>query len=151
MNEELLPRIEKYSKPNQSQKTIIHLVNKSKNEELTEDEKTILELEVTAEYAAEDLYKKRQAANRVRNEIEKKKKEEERKLLTREKIIVGGLLLKRAENDPEMRQVLLKLFNAMSDTDKNKVVLKRKLESLKIISTERHNLSFPKLPTPEYR
>ena len=132
MNEELLPRISKYSKPTKTQQTIIHLADKLKTETLTDDELQVLDLEVRAEKAAELLYEKRKKANRVRNDIEKKKKEEERKQLTREKIITGGLLLKMAENDSEMRQVLLKLFNAMSDTDKNKEVLNRILERLNI-------------------
>lgn len=132
MNEELLPRISKYSKPTKTQQTIIHLADKLKTETLTDDELQVLDLEVRAEKAAELLYEKRKKANRVRNDIEKKKKEEERKQLTKEKIVVGALLLKRAENDSEMRQVLLKLFNAMSDTDKNKEVLNRILERLNI-------------------
>lgn len=132
MNEELLPRISKYSKPNTSQKTIIHLANKSKAEPLTEDELKVLDLEVRAERAAELLYEKRKKANRVRNNIEKKKKEKERKQLTREKIITGGLLLKMAENDSEMRQVLLKLFNSTNVAEKDKGVLNRILERLNI-------------------
>lgn len=132
MNEELLPRISKYSKPTKTQQTIIHLADKSKTETLTDDEKTILDLEVRAEKAAELLYEKRQKANRVRNDIEKKKKEEERKQLTREKIVVGALLLKRAENDSEMRQVLLKLFNSTNVAEKDKRVLNRISERLNI-------------------
>lgn len=135
LHNELLPRISNYSKPNQSQKTILFLVEKQKKEGLTADEEKILDLEVKAEHAAEILFQKRQKANRLKNDIEKKQKEEERKLLTREKIIVGGLLLKYAENDSQMRQILLKLFNGMNDTDKNKEVLKRKLEAMKIIIT----------------
>lgn len=134
LHNELLPRISNYSKPNQSQKTILFLVEKQKKEGLTDNEEKILDLEVKAEHAAEILYHKRQKANRLKNDIEKKQKEEERKRVTREKIVTGGLLLKHAENDSEMRQILLKLFNAMNDKDKNKDVLKRKLEAMKIIN-----------------
>lgn len=132
MNEELLPRISKYSKPTKTQQTIIHLADKLKTETLTDDELQVLDLEVRAEKAAELLYEKRKKANRVRNDIEKKKKEEERKQLTREKIITGGLLLKMAENDSEMRQVLLKLFNSTNVAEKDEGVLNRILERLNI-------------------
>lgn len=132
MNEELLPRISKYSKPTKTQQTIIHLADKLKTETLTDDELQVLDLEVRAEKAAELLYEKRKKANRVRNDIEKKKKEEERKQLTKEKIVVGALLLKRAENDSEMRQVLLKLFNSKNVAEKDKEVLNRISERLNI-------------------
>lgn len=113
----LVTRFKGFNSPSDAQKLIVMLGEKA-NRSLDENKK--LEILLRAEKKAEELLKARTATRDLMNTI----KAEERKLENRKKIIWGAALRTAAKKDPQMAQVMVRLFNEgyISDRDKDVVM-----------------------------
>jgi RPA family protein len=113
---QLVNRFKAYKSPTDAQKLIILLGEKSNR---TDDDNKKLAVLLRAEKKAEQLTKARKASKDVLEKI----KNDEKKLETRRKIIWGSALKTAAKNDPQVAQVMSKLFNGgyISDRDKDAV------------------------------
>lgn len=112
----LLTRFRGFKSPNDTQKLIIALGEKPNRS--IEDNKKLAVL-LKAEKKAAELLKARAATNRIINA----EKIEARKTETRKKVIWGAALITASKNDPEIAQMMRKLFvgGYVSDRDKDAV------------------------------
>lgn len=125
-------RFRGFKKPNDIQKLIILLSEKSNRD--SEDNKKLAVL-IKAQKSADQLFKARKAANDVINAENVMKK----KLETRKKIIWGSLLLKIAKTDINMSQTLVSLYESgyMSDSDQEVVKIEYEAAKLQVIRQNR--------------
>ena len=114
---ELVDKYKTYSSPTDAQKMIILLDAKS---DMTTEEDKKLKILVNAERQHTRLNAARQKARDVLNAD----KNEKRKIETRKKIIWGSALKIAAIDNPEMAQMMVKLFDDghISDRDKDAVL-----------------------------
>lgn len=114
---ELIEKYSVYSSPTDAQKQIISLGTKN---DRTEEEEKKLKIFVNAERQHTRLNAARQKARDVLNAD----KNEKRKIETRKKIIWGSALKIAAIDNPEMAQMMVKLFDDghISDRDKDAVL-----------------------------
>lgn len=124
----LMTRFKAYKSPNDAQRLIVALGEKK--ERSVDDDKKLAVL-MKAEKKAAELMKARAATNLIINA----EKTEARKLETRKKIIWGAALLKASENDPEVGQVLCKLFNHRYISDRDKDAVKADFDAIQTLHT----------------
>lgn len=112
----LVTRFKGFKSPNDTQKLIIALG--SKQERNIDDDKKLAVL-LKAEKTSDELVLARAATKRLLDA----EKTADRKAETRKKVVWGAALKKASENDPEMAQVMRKLYNDgyVSDRDKEAV------------------------------
>ena len=114
--DDLVKRFKGYKSPNDTQRLIIMLGEKDNR---SDDDNRKLAVLLKAEKKADQLAKARADARRM-VDAEKAK---ERKAETRRKVIWGGALKTASKNDPQIAEVMRKLFNDgyISDRDKDAV------------------------------
>ena len=114
--DDLVKRFKGYKSPNDTQRLIIMLGEKDNR---SDDDNRKLAVLLKAEKKADQLAKARADARRM-VDAEKAK---ERKAETRRKVIWGGALKTASKNDPQIAEVMRKLFNEgyISDRDKDAV------------------------------
>ena len=112
----LVTRFKGFKSPNDTHKLIIALG--SKQERNIDDDKKLAVL-LKAEKTSDELVLARAATKRLLDA----EKTADRKAETRKKVVWGAALKKASENDPEMAQVMRKLYNDgyVSDRDKEAV------------------------------
>lgn len=120
----LMTRFKGYNSPTDTQKLLMLLGDKT-NRSLQEDKD--LKVLLTAEKKAEGLLKARTAARKIMNDA----KDAERKHETRIKIIMSSILASEAKAnvDPMMAQVMVKLSNSKFASEKDRQLLKDDLEA----------------------
>lgn len=114
---ELVEKYSAYKSPNDTQKLLVSLGSKDSR---TEEENKTLKVLVNAEKKLEQLNKARQAARDVLN-VDKIAK---RKADSRRKIIWGAALITAAQNNPQIAQMMVKLYDGgyIADKDKGSVI-----------------------------
>lgn len=112
----IVNRIRAFKSPTDAQRLIVMLGSKNNR---NDDEEKQLRVLLKAEKKAAELIRARKASKDVLDKI----KNEKKKLETRKKIIWGSALKTAAENDPQIAQVMNKLFSGgyVSDRDKEAV------------------------------
>lgn len=111
--ETMLPRIRAYKKPSHEQQQIIALCRINQRTEIQDKQLTTL---VQVQIKAQEL----RDARRKASAIDKEKKDIERKKETRRKIVWGSALKTASENDPQIKQLMRRLFNDGYISDKDK-------------------------------
>lgn len=114
--EKLVTRFKGYKSPNDTQKLIVALGEK---QERSDDDNKKLAVLIRAEKKFAELMKARAATNLIINA----EKTEARKLETRKKVIWGAALLKASKSNPEIAQLMRKIYddNYVSGSDKDVV------------------------------
>ncbi|WP_201529963.1 hypothetical protein [Psychrobacter frigidicola] len=120
----IITRFRGFSKPNDTQKLIILLGEKTNRD--SEDNKKLMVL-IRAEKSSDQLAKARKAANEIIH-TEKAAKE---KLETRKKIIWGSVLIGVAKNDARIAHTLIKLYESDFMSVSDKQVVKAEYEAAK--------------------
>lgn len=121
--EQLVRRFRGYKSPNDTQRLIILLGSKL---ERSDEENKNLAVLIKAEKAAEKLVKARAATNKIINA----EKTAARKLDVRKKIIWGAALKTGATNNPEIAQIMSRLFSDGYIAEKDKQAVKDDFEAL---------------------
>lgn len=121
--DKLVTRFRGFKSPNDTQRLIILLG--SKLDRSDEDNKKLSTL-IKAEKAAEKLVKARAATNKIINA----EKTAARKLDVRKKIIWGAALKTAATNNPEIAQIMTRLFTEGFIAEKDKQAVRDDFEAL---------------------
>ena len=119
----LVTRFKAYKKPNDTQKLIIAL---GELQERSDDDNKKLSILIRAEKKADELAKARAATSRIMNA----EKTAARKLETRKKVIWGAALKTAATNNPEIAQLMSRLFSEGYIAEKDKKAVRADLEAL---------------------
>ena len=122
---DLVKRFKGYKSPNDTQRLIIMLGEKDNR---SDDDNRKLSVLLKAEKKADQLAKARADARRM-VDAEKAKA---RKAETRRKVIWGGALKKASESNPQMAQVMRKLFNDGFVSDRDKDAVRADYEALQL-------------------
>lgn len=124
----LVTRFKGFKSPNDTQKLIIALG--SKQERSIDDDKKLAVL-LKAEKTSDELVLARAATKRLLDA----EKTADRKAETRKKVIWGAALKKASENDPEMAQVMRRLYNDGYVSDRDKEAVKVDFEAIPVSYT----------------
>lgn len=119
----LVTRFKSYKRPNDTQRLIIAL---GELQERSDDDNKKLSILIRAEKKADELAKARAATSRIMNA----EKTAARKLETRKKVIWGAALKTAATNNPEIAQLMSRLFSEGYIAEKDKKAVRADLEAL---------------------
>lgn len=121
----LIDRFSNFKSPNETQKLIVALGNKTNR---SDDENKKLNVLMKAEKKADELHEARQKAR----QLLQAEQTAERKKETRKKIIWGGALKTAAENNIQLEEVMQMLYDKGFISDRDRSAVQDDYDNLKI-------------------